>query len=88
MKEELTTKDVLRIIGIVIGVIGFVALICWSVASLIKVISKIPPPQESAYSICLRENADRILKEVKQCIKDAQGNNVRCENTIKRIICP
>ena len=90
-KENKYMKEFAKtVLKIIIGAAIILGLILLVISGMVKLINKIRvlPPPESAYQICLRDNKDKILEEIKNCVKDTQGNNVRCENSIKRIICP
>ena len=45
------------------------------------------PSAQSLYQQCREENKEKILEAYQKCVADAHGNNVRCEESAKRIFC-
>lgn len=75
-----------------ISVLGIIIASVLTIYGLIFLGHKIFPKQEkpvlkSSYAICRQEKAQEILQQMNQCVKDSDGNNVRCEKTAYRAIC-
>lgn len=83
-------KETIKIIGVIFGsIIGFLLIIYFAIWLFTPKNAKVEVPNPNAYrGECLKEKSDLIYQRYEQCVKDSQGNNIRCRDMAREIACP